>query len=401
MDTEIKTKLNCDIVIVGAGPAGSMTAKTAADLGANVIIVEEHETPGSPVYCGEGISSGGLKDSGLNPDGPYINQVIDKIQVISPSRKTINLKAKEWKGYILDRAEFDKTIAKNAVKAGAKLLTKTKSNGVLFDGDQAIGIIAEKDGYTFEIHAKVVVGADGHSSSTRKTAGLENYFDDFASCAQYTLKGLELEDPSQIEFLVGTNYAPGGYAWVFPKSRDTANVGLGVRKIHKKPAIMYLKDFIESDSRFRDAKIDRITGGICPVSGILDRITLNGLMLVGDSAGQVNPMTGAGIHNSIEAGKIAGRVATEAIAEDNVSERRLNEYRKEFGKYWGKRISDAGKVLSIIDKFSDDDIDDLAEIISQEELVKITTGVGVTKALSSIMYKSPLKMMRLIKTGLF
>ena len=386
-----------DVLIVGAGPAGSMTAKTVAELGADVIFIEEHETPGTPVFCGEGLSISGILNAGIEPVEPYVCQQITTARVVAPNGKTVDLHATDWTGYTLDRSEFDKALAENAVKAGAKLMTKVSATGVIKDGDQVVGVKAVKDGKEVEFRAKVVIGADGHWSIIRRSAGLANYFDDWVTCAQYKLSGLNLPDSAINEFWVGAKYAPGGYAWVFPKNNKVANIGVGVRDKHTKPAVEYLKDFIANDPRFRNAKIEKTSGGICPVSGTLDRIVMDGLILVGDSAGQLIPMTGAGIHCSIESGKIAGRVAVEAIRDGDVSEEGLRAYRDEFDKYWGRRITEARKVLLMLDKFSDDDLDVLAEVISHEDIMHMANGLNVASAMAGLVKKSPMKLMHLIR----
>jgi digeranylgeranylglycerophospholipid reductase len=389
-----------DVLVVGAGPAGSMTAKTVAELGLDVIFIEEHETPGTPVFCGEGLSINGIKNAGLKPVAPYVCQQITTARVVAPNGNTVDLHATDWTGYTLDRSEFDKALAENAVKAGAKLMTKVSATGVIKEGEQIVGVKAIKDGKEIEFRAKIVIGADGHWSIIRRSAGLANYFDDWVTCAQYKLSGLDFEDSSVNEFWIGEKYAPGGYAWVFPKSKKVANVGVGVRAKHTKPAVEYLKDFIANDPRFRNAKIEMTNGGICPVSGTLDKIVMDGLILTGDSAGQLIPMTGAGIHCSIQSGKMAGRVASAAIKEGNVSEERLSAYRVEFDEYWGRRITEAGKVLNMLDKFSDDDLDVLADVISHEDIMHMANGLNVASAMAGLVKKSPMKLMHLIRAFL-
>ncbi len=390
----------CDVLVVGAGPAGSMAAKTAAENDVDVIIIEEHKVPGSPVFCGEGLSIGGIKHGGLEPVEPYVCQQISTARVVAPNGTTVDLSAIDWTGYTLDRSEFDKALADNAVKAGAKLMTEVSATGVIKEGDQVTGVSAIINGQDAEFRAKVVIGADGHWSIIRRSAGLANYFSDWVTCAQYKLSGLDLDDSAINEFWVGEKYAPGGYAWVFPKSKTVANVGLGVRQKHTKPALEYLKDFIANDPRFRNARIEHKNGGICPVSGQLDEIVMDGLILSGDSAGQLIPMTGAGIHSGIESGKMAGRVAAEAVKEDNVSAEKLGEYKTEFDEYWGKRIIEAGKVLHMLDKFSDEDLDVLADIISTDEIMHMANGLNVTSTLAGLIKKSPLKLIQLIRAYL-
>ena len=392
--------IQCDVLVVGAGPGGSMTARAAAENGVDVIFIEEHPVAGTPVYCAEGLSIRGIEDGGLKAVSPYVLQQTTKARVVAPNGNTVELTSNDWTGYTLDRQVFDKALADNAEKAGARLMTNTRATGVIMDGSRVVGVKAIREGEEIEFIAKVVIGADGHWSIVRRSAGLARYFKDYVTCAQYQLGGLDLEDPTVNEFWMGEKYAPGGYAWVFPKSREVANVGLGVRVKHTKPPIEYLKDFIAQDPRFRNAKILRTNGGICPVCGTLDKIVADGLMLVGDAAGQLIPMTGAGIHSAIEAGKMAGRVAAEAVKEGNVSAKRLSAYRVEFDKYWGKRIKDSGRVVDMLDKFSDDDLNTLSEVINNEDVLALANGTNVTATLAGLVKRSPMKIISLVRVYL-
>jgi len=386
----------CDVLVVGAGPAGSMAARAAAEGGADVIIIEEHPVSGTPVHCAEGLSAGGILDGGLEPVEPYVSQRISKARVVVPNGNFIELTSDNWTGYTLNRVAFDKALADNSEKAGARMMTRTRATGVIKDGGRVVGVKAVSCGEPVEFMAKVVIGADGHSSVVRRSAGLERYFRDYVTCAQYRLGGLNLEDPSVDEFYMGAKYAPGGYAWVFPKSRMVANVGIGVRRTHTRPAIEYLKDFVAGDPRFRGAEVLLRNGGICPVSGTLDRIVADGLMLVGDAAGQLMPMTGAGIHSGIEAGKMAGRVAAEAVEEGDVSEGRLSAYRREFDVYWGKRIRDSCRVLEMLDRFTDEDLNTLSGVITNDDVLSLAYGINVAGTVAGLVARSPRKIIRLI-----
>lgn len=388
----------CDLVVVGAGPAGNMAAKTAAEEGLNVILIEEHPKVGVPVYCAEGISVHGLKTADLEPEPGLISQEIDKAKAYAPNGNYIDITRGEWVGYTINRPIFDRTLAEKAVDAGAELMLKTRAIKVIKDKGTVVGIAADQEGDNVRINANIVIGADGHSSVVRRSAGLDRWFPDVVSCAQYRLKGIRLEDAHTSEFWIGEKFAPGGYAWVFPKSEDIANVGLGVRDRHVKPAIEYLKDFIASDQRFKDARIIEKGGGICPVSGILDKIVDDGLMLVGDAAGELIPCTGAGIHTAIEAGKIAGKVAAEAVSERNTTAIRLSEYRMRFEEIYGKRIEDSYKVVKMLDKFSDDDLNMIADILTSEDIIHLTNGVKVHITLARLLKRSPMRLMKLIKS---
>ena len=393
-------QIGCDVLVVGAGPAGSMAARVAAEYKLDVILLEEHKVPGTPVYCGEGISVDGILESGLEPVEPIICQRVSTVRVFAPNMKNIDLKLNDPPGYILNRDIFDKMLADKAVKAGAKLHVSTRVLTVIKEDNRITGVIATRDGEKIEYRAKIFIGADGHSSKIRSTSGLTRHFPDHVSVAQHRLTGLSLDTPGIIEIYMGDRYAPGGYAYIFPKSENTANVGVGVRFKNIKPAVEYLKDFIQHDPRLKNATIDYTTGGICPTSGRLDKITANGLILIGDAAGQVVPMTGAGIHSGILAGKIAGRTAAEAIYEGDTSERRLKAYVREFDEKCGKYIQDSKKALQMVDKFNDHDLNTLQEVITQQDIINITNGINLPATITKIIARSPIKLMKLLKTAL-
>lgn len=392
--------LNCDVVVVGAGPAGSMTARSAAEGGVSVLLLEEHPQIGMPVHCAEGLSANGIRTSGLSLSPDIISQEIKAVRVYAPNRKYLEISSSERSGYTINREIFDQRLADRAVERGAELLLQTKAIRVIKEEERVAGVLAEQKSEPVEIRARVVVGADGYSSIVRKTSGLGQWYPDVCSCAQFKLGGLKLEEPEVEEFYFGSNFAPGGYAWVFPKSREVANVGLGVRMIHKKPALEYLKDFVKADPRFREAKPILVSGGITPISGIVEQITGDGVMLVGDAAGQLIPVTGAGVHAGMAAGKIAGEVAAKAVHNGDVSRRSLIEYERRYAVDWGERIRRSRKAVEMLDKFSDEDLNTFAEIITEREVLDLANGQNTASVLGRLVLKAPLKIMRLALTYL-
>jgi digeranylgeranylglycerophospholipid reductase len=385
-----------DVVVVGAGPAGSTAARKAAELGVEVLLLEEHPKPGLPNHCAEGLSQNGLRDAGVEPTPGIVSQRITSMRVYSPNGRFIELKSPDMVGYTINRDAFDLLLSEKAVEAGAELMTRTRALGVIRRDGVVSGILAERGGERFEVEAKVVVGADGQASVIRRSAGLGRWYPDVVSCAQFRVGDLDLEDPETNEFYIGSRYAPGGYAWIFPKSRSTANVGLGVRRGHGEPAISYLKRFMASDPRFRDSRILGLAGGITPVSGVLERIVDDGVMLVGDAAGQLIPLTGAGVHAGVVAGMMAGEVAAEAVHKGDVSASTLMLYRHRFEATWGRRIRESRRVLEMLDRFSDDDLDMLAEVITGEDIIALANGLEVARVLTKLLKRSPLKLMRLM-----
>src|SRR6266700_4227587 len=149
----------------------------------------------------------------------------------------------------------------------------------------------------------------------------------------------EVEDESKLEIYVGHEKAPSGYIWVFPKGKGEANVGIGVKGAGAK---MLLDKFIDKHPKaFGSAKIERTLAAPVPVGGEVESYVADNMMLCGDAAGQVIPLTGAGIHTGLVAGKIAGQVAGEAVLSGDVSAKRLRKYKEKFEELFGERISNS------------------------------------------------------------
>ena len=382
--------ISTDIVVVGAGPAGCTTASTAAELGANVLMLEEHPLPGLPVFCGEAISHETLVAAGLKPEPPIINEPINKANFYAPNGKRITISTDRVLGYTINRDIFDGLLADKAVATGVTLMVNTKAREVTKKNGVVVGVKAERHGEALLIKSKIVIGADGHASMVRRSALGIPYFRSFAVCAQYTLNGLNIQEPDAIEVWLGRKYAPGGYAWVFPKSRTVANVGICVRANQAtKPAILYLQDFISQNPDLRDGAIIHKTGGICPSTGTLDKIVDDGVMLVGDAAGQTIPMTGSGVESAIHAGKMAGRVASKAIQEGDTSKTRLEEYPETFNRHWGKLMENSKRTLNIFDALNDEDLNKISEIVTPEQVKNLVYGENVTRVIINLAFKAP------------
>ena len=388
--------LRCDVAVVGAGPSGSMAARTAAEQGADVIFLEEHSQVGLPISCAEGLSLDGLKDAGVEPTPYVVSQRITRALVYAPNKRYLELTSSDWVGHTINRDVFDRLLSERAVEAGAELMTGTKAVGVLSKNGVVSGVHARRSGETLRIEAKVVIGADGYASTVRRTTGLGRWYPDFVTCAQYRLGNLSLDEPDVNEFHVGSKVAPGAYAWVFPKSGEVANVGLGVRRIHTEAPLAYLKRFVNSDPRLRGGEVLMVNGGIIPVSGVVDKVVGDGVMLVGDAAGQVIPCTGAGVHSGVVAGRMVGEVAAHAADEGDVSASRLSEYERRFDAVWGKRIRDSGRVVEMLDKFSDEDLNTFAEVLTSEDALALANGKNVAGVLARVVRRAPLKIIKLV-----
>ncbi len=324
--------ISCDVLVVGAGPAGSMTAKWAAKHGAQVVMLEKRQEIGSPVRCGEGISKSWLPEVGITPSPRWINVEVEGARIFSPSEKVMEINEKHAGnevGYVVERDAFDKALAIDAANAGTTILLKTHATGVLKEDGKVRGVRAKHFGEPFTIRAKVTVGADGFESQMGRWAGLPTNLQlrDMDSCLQYRMTNVDC-DARYCDFYLG-KVAPGGYVWIFPKGEGIANVGIGVQVSQVKSAAevkSYLDRWIQKHPGYAKGKTIDMVGGGVSISQPVKQSVLPGFLLVGDAARMIDPLTGGGIANGCIAGKIAGEVAARAAQSGDASLEALLEY---------------------------------------------------------------------------
>ncbi|TLZ46808.1 MAG: NAD(P)/FAD-dependent oxidoreductase [Methanobacteriota archaeon] len=331
-----------DVLVVGAGPTGSTAAKYAARGGADVLLIEKRSEIGTPVRCGEGVAKRWLDEIGLSPSTEFICHEVDGARVVAPDGTALivdETRAGNECGYVLERDLFDRHLAKEAAKAGAEILIKTSAAGLLREDGQVVGARCEHMGDHFDVRAGVVIGADGFESQVGRWAGLETHLRtrDIAACLQYTMVGVN-GDPRHHDIYLGS-CAPGGYAWVFWKSDDTANVGIGVNlsKIRDRAeAKRYLDDLIGRTPSLAKGEIIEEVAGAVSVSMPLERTAAPGVLLAGDAARLIDPLTGGGILNGCLSGKYAGEAAANAVATGDLRDRPFVEYERR----WKARLEE-------------------------------------------------------------
>jgi digeranylgeranylglycerophospholipid reductase len=338
-----------DVVVAGAGPAGSVAAWEAAGQGLSVLLLEKRQEIGSPVRCAEGITHRALHGF-IAPDASWIAAQLCKanITVVENGRERAwepgaHLDAGEQSGvgYILERRVFDRVLAEKAARAGARVLVKTSAVGLLREGKTVAGVLAQGPWGRREISARVVIGADGVESRVGLWAGLDTTLPqyDLMSCAQFLLAGIDI-DPECTDYYLDRELAPGGYIWVFPKGQGRANVGLGVQAdVMVTSPVELLTRFVEGHSFLAQGSIVTLIAGGVPVTVPPSPMVTDGLMLVGDAARQVDPLTGGGIANGMAAGRLAAQVTAEAIAAGDVSQAALSRYEQEWAAGIGRRMA--------------------------------------------------------------
>lgn len=361
------TSRQADAVVIGAGPAGSMAATKLAERGMKVFLVDKRSRVGVPVRCAEGVGKLGLmKYVTLRPQ--WISAEIESVRLYAPNGDHVQL-AQNAHGVILDRMVFDGDLATGAVEAGAELLLQTYASGLLMDRGCVGGVyLRGPSGEKITVRARLIIAADGIESRVARWAGIDSTLamKDVEVCAQYFMGGLE-SLPPRCEFYFGRHVAPGGYAWIFPKGPNTANVGLGISGDHagRRSAREYLDAFVERVVP-GGQKRSFVAGGV-PVSRPLKKAYAPGLLVVGDAARQSNALSGGGIIPALEAGCLAGEVAAQALAEEDLSERSLSRYQRAWNRSLGRSYARYYRLKEAVVRLPDETLNATARALRAKD----------------------------------
>lgn len=355
-----------EVVVVGAGPAGCLAATEAARAGAKTLLLEKHAEIGRPVCCAGGISVAGLERVVI-PDEDWISARIEKTTVVAPSGKEITLSYPKA-GYILHRDRFDRGLSARAVEAGAVLLRQAPVTAVSMNGGEGVrSLSVEYNSSEREIEGRVFIAADGVESRVAAMAGIKTVLDleNVDSACQYLVEGLDIDDDRIVVYL-GNEIAPGGYAWVFPRSRTSAHVGLSILsrrdpfgpvRTNVDHARRYLDRFVST--HFPEGRRLEMMMGAVPVYQPGFPLTKGNLLIVGDAARLIDSLSGAGISSALLSGSIAGRTAVRWLKKNGS----LSAYPREFLKIKKRELYSSRILRKVYVKARDSDFEQVIDAL--------------------------------------
>lgn len=325
-----------DVIVVGAGLAGSTAARYAASQGLDVLVLERREEIGKPVQCGEFLASreevidifphARGRDELDSVPSEVVQRHIEVFKIFTPSGKEYRV---PFTGFTVNRDALDKHLASLAEKAGARIET-----GVLVQGLSGKEVRTDKGRYK----ARVIIGADGPTSIIARSANLQPP-KDLSPALTCQVDG---DFGPAVEMHFG-RLAPGGYAWVIPKNK-CANVGLGIwKRVGSNKVRGLFNDFISR----RGFSPHSIAGGLVPVSGPVARTVSGNVVIVGDAAGHVMATNGGGVNVAL----ICGRIAGECVANYLLSNEPLQRYEERWRHVVGTPLSVGLKTKRLADRF--------------------------------------------------
>ena len=365
-----------DLLVVGAGPAGAVAAWAAREAAPelDVALLERDPKVGSPVRCAEGVGDAGLREFADPTGATWAARKITRVIFLAPDDTEVTVAERDV-GWVLDRTRFDAHLAGAAAAAGAEVLVDTEATGMTRRADGRWDVRLLRRGTEETWRARVVIGADGVETMVGRWAGLDTRVParDMESCAQYVLQGIDF-DPDAIYLQFGDRIAPGGYAWVFPKGVRVANVGLGLvaLKADGRSATEYLDAWVAR--RYPAASRTGSTVGGVIVHATIQQTYTDAVMLAGDAAHMINPLSGGGIVNAMKAGRLAGRTAAAAIREGDTSERRLATYHRAWMELLGEDHLKYYRIKQALEDLHDEFFNGLARTVNRIPQAKRTLG---------------------------
>lgn len=339
-----------DVIVVGAGTGGCLAAKTVAEAGLKVCMIDrKNEQDIGDKVCGDAIGKHHFDNIGIaHPSGAELDQKIEGLKVYSPDRETVvNVKGKGIHGYLVNRQLFGQRLVKDAKDAGATLIDSTVVTEPVMKDGYVVGVLAKdlKTGNKLSLSAKIVVDASGHSAVLRKKIppelGIKTEIknEDVEVCYREIREVKEpIADLGFCKIYLDLQRVPGGYYWIFPKSSTTVNVGLGVVMTEgfPNPKDLY-NELILSMPLFKGSRALTGGGGLVPTRRPISPMVGNGVIIIGDAACQVNPIHGGGIGSSMMGGVKAAEFIIKALENGDVSREALWPYTGVFMELYGAK----------------------------------------------------------------
>lgn len=372
-----------DLVIVGAGSAGCIAAYTAAKRGFDVCLIDAKPKNiiGNKI-CGNGFGYHHAEKICFTiPEHTKTNE-IEGIIIYSPSGYEWKVSGGKYNGVMLNRLAFGQYLLNRAIESGAELKDKTIIKGPIVKNDFVKGVIT----YSGEIYADVVIDAAGLRSPIRsklpESFGIETEIGDKDVNVGYReIRKVrhDFKNKRFCEIYLNPDKFPGGYAWIFPQSNKTVNVGLGVQKLKNCPnPRKRLYETVLKMELFENSELIEKGGMDVSTRRSLSSLVGNGVLIAGEAGSIIDPVIGGGNGQALVTGKFAAEVACDALENERIDKESLWNYNlKYFAEKdsYGQKYTPVDAFRIFLQSLSPKDLDYAREheIIKEGDLISLTT----------------------------
>ncbi|HKS59510.1 MAG TPA: NAD(P)/FAD-dependent oxidoreductase, partial [Thermoplasmata archaeon] len=362
-----------EVLVVGGGPAGSTFAAEMASRGHDVLVVEEHPRIGHPVQCAGLVSDRVLELAGSRG---FVRASVRGATVVGPSLRAVSFAAPDARAHVIDRAGLDIHLADRAADRGARFALDSKFVGMEGAPNGGLSVrVVSRDGATRLLHTRLLVGADGVTSAVARAVRLRRRVE--------ILPAFEAEfarspgNPDEVEVYLGRDLAPGLFGWWIPDGAGGARLGVAV-EAGRTTAREFFERLCVQFARRHGSSLQTPTSYI--VSGIpigtLPRYSGHRVLLLGDAAAQVKPLSGGGIFTGMRAAGIAAPVAHEALRDGDLSASRLGEYDRRWREALGEEFDRALYLRRLFARLTDAELDEVVDALEGSEMAASIVAFG-------------------------
>ncbi len=374
LSSKIYTSL-MDVAIVGGGPVGLFIAASLSKMGYSVTVFEEHSDIGNPSHC-SGLFSEHILEIVGEKERRGILKATRRAEIMAPDGSLLRIKSSSSRVYVVNRVEFDRSLARDAINNGAEIHLKERVKAV------SRRFIKTSWG---EYRSKIIVGTDGINSVVRREILVSP--PKIIGAAQ-VVANYNYGEEDLVRIYVGNEVAPGFFAWVIPLGSDMAKIGLASYG----NSWLFLKKLLR---QLKAHPLSISAGGI-PVSTV-SRTYGEGMLIVGDAAGQVKATSGGGVYPSLKSAQCAVKTIERALESGDYSRTAMKKYEDCWRREIGKELSNAQYIHRQYRKIKDVDFNNIVRELNRPDMLKIINEYGDIDYPSKVVWKLLKKNPRLIK----